>query len=63
MNQSEFRIIDPFFEEFSVSLLPNASLHHSAFNRFHISDRRDTIPTKEVTNARFLISFKMRSFT
>ena len=63
VNQSEFGIVKALLEKLPVCFFPDAFLHRSVFDEFHISDQRDTISTKEVANTRFGIRFKMSSLS
>ena len=63
VNQSEFGIINTFFEELPVCFFPDAFLYRSVFDEFHISDQGHTVSTKEIANAGPGICFKMSSLT
>ena len=59
VNQSEFGVIDAFFEELPVCFFPDAFLYRSVFDEFHISDQGHRVPTEKIANAGLGIGFKM----
>ena len=59
VNQSEFGVIDAFFEELPVCFFPDAFLYRSVFNKFHIANQGHTVSTEKIANTGLGIGFEM----
>ena len=63
VNQSEFWVIDAFFEELPVCFLPYTFLCCPVLDKFYISDQSHRVPAEEIANAGPGIGFKMGCFS
>ena len=63
VNQSEFGVIDAFFEELPVCFLPYTFLCCPVLDKFYISDQSHRVPAEEIATTGFGICFKMSSLT